>query len=79
MTTYNSNIHYVPSNGWRGGHEQMTFRTKILFINVHLFPTTKIYATQLQMELTFTTRRLIIWRRSIRVYSSVSSLLLQTQ
>jgi hypothetical protein len=73
MTTDNINIQYVPGNGWRGGHAKMTFRTKTLFIHVQLIPNTKIFATQLQMELTFTTRRLFIWRRSIRVYSSVQT------
>jgi len=72
MTTDNSTICYVPGNGWRDGPAKMTFRTKTLFINLQLIPNTEIFATQLQMELRVTTRRLFIWRLSVGVYSSVS-------
>jgi hypothetical protein len=79
MTTDNSNNRYLSGNGWRGGHAKMTFRNKMLFINVQLIPNTEIFSTKLQMELTFTTHRLFIWRRSVREHSSVSSLSLHTQ
>lgn len=79
MTTDNRNIHYVPGNSWTDGPAKMNFRTNMLSINVQLIPNTEIFATLLQMELRVTTRRLFIWRLSVRVYSSVSSLSLQTQ
>jgi hypothetical protein len=79
MTTDNSNNHYVPGNGWRGGHAKMTFRNKMLFINVQLIPNTEIFSTKLQMEMTFTAHRLFVWRRRVRAHISVSSLSLQTQ
>ena len=61
------------------GEVAMTLGTKMLFINIQFTPNTDILTTQLHMELTFTTRQQFIRRFSVRLYSSVSSLPLQTQ
>jgi hypothetical protein len=78
MTTDNSNIRYVPGNGWRDGPVKMTFRTKMLFINVQLIPNTEIFATQLQMELRVTTRRLYLATQCTCIQFSVIIIIIIT-